>query len=510
MDFPVPGHGCNRHRGVVRSSRSRVPTPSVTPGAAMALTALFAISRAIYFAAGIRFDMVTRSPSQYPWQLLGSGLLQHHLLVSVWHLDSQPPLFNLFTGLLLKVPYGMQQPIAVLIFLGLGLSIVVLSYAVMLGFGVWPWLSFGIALFIIVNPSYVLYENWLSYAYPTVALLVASVWFLQRYLRTRLIGWGFGFFLTVVLVFLMNSTYQLPWLLGATAVVLVTVRRWRSVLLAAALPLLVAVLWLANDVAQFGTVATSSWLGMNLAKTTLLTDFFDQQDIKDLVRHHVLTPIAEVAPFSPVRVYVPRYSPPPRTGTTALDAPSFANETHPNFNNLVYVDVSKQYLHDDLAFIKARPAKYARAVLDAVKVWNVPSDEYFAVAGNRRHVTDWADWFDRTILLRPAANASAITVAKYYFDDQPALIQLSVTTVLVNGVNLLGLPIVVLARWRRDRAWAGSLGYVWMTILYAFAVTSLVELGENQRFAMELAPLPLVGLAVVVSYAFGGRRSRWT
>jgi len=38
---------------------------------------------------------------------------------------------------------------------------------------------------------------------------------------------------------------------------------------------------------------------------------------------------------------------------------------------------------------------------------------------------------------------------------------------------------------------------LWITTAYAFAVSSLVEIGENERFRSELGPVPTV-LAVVV------------
>ena len=40
---------------------------------------------------------------------------------------------------------------------------------------------------------------------------------------------------------------------------------------------------------------------------------------------------------------------------------------------------------------------------------------------------------------------------------------------------------------------------LWFTLTYAFVVTSLLELGENERFAFELGPVPLVTATVVVT-----------
>ncbi len=47
------------------------------------------------------------------WQLLDVRLLKDHLIQSVWYLNSQPPLFNLYAGLVLHLPAGPRTPFEV-------------------------------------------------------------------------------------------------------------------------------------------------------------------------------------------------------------------------------------------------------------------------------------------------------------------------------------------------------------------------------------------------------------
>jgi len=42
---------------------------------------------------------------------------------------------------------------------------------------------------------------------------------------------------------------------------------------------------------------------------------------------------------------------------------------------------------------------------------------------------------------------------------------------------------------------------LWCTTVYAFTTTSLIEIGENERFRSELGPVPTVLAAVVVTAA---------
>jgi hypothetical protein len=64
------------------------------------LTAAFVISRIAYYRAGVRFDL---SPLFGYWQYVDLDLLRHDLVRSVYYLHSQPPLFNLYLGLVVKV-----------------------------------------------------------------------------------------------------------------------------------------------------------------------------------------------------------------------------------------------------------------------------------------------------------------------------------------------------------------------------------------------------------------------
>ncbi len=86
----------------------------------------------------------------------------------------------------------------------------------------------------------------------------------------------------------------------------------------------------------------------------------------------------------------------------------------------------------------------------------------------------------------------------------PSAAQVSWSAILLTVLAIAGAPIVVWGWWRRDAVRAAGLAFVWCTVVYAFALTSLVELGENNRFRMELGPLPLVAAVVVGSVVVRG------
>jgi hypothetical protein len=466
------------------------------------LGGIFALSRFVFFLAGIRFDIsgLQGGYTGTQWQLLDIPLLKDHLLQSVWHLHSQPPLYNLFVGTLAKVPYGIQRPVAIAGYLAMGLVLVLATYLLLVDLRVPRWAAMAVALVVVADPRFVLYENWLFYAYPTAALLTVSALCCVRYLRTNKLGWGLALFCCGAGLVLLNSTWQWVWLIGLLAIVMWTFRRrLRAVVAVAAVPSLLVVGWYAKNAVMFGTYATSSWLGMNMQSVTFKPAGPDK--VADLVRRGVLSPIAEVPVFSPVNRYEPEFVRVPHTGVRALEEPTKTNGQL-NYNALVYVSVSKKYLDDDLAYVEAEPGAYASHVAEAATAW-------FVLAGKtpftkaETHIAPYVRVFDGVVLWQPTSPTLG-AVINWEQGMGPSLDQLSYLLLLAYAVAIVGTPIAV---WRRrdDPALVGTLAFIWVTLAYGFLATSLVDLGENPRFCFEIGPLPVVAaLAVLVSL----RRSR--
>ncbi|HEY1636310.1 MAG TPA: hypothetical protein VGF64_16245 [Acidimicrobiales bacterium] len=471
-----------------------------------ALTAAFALSRLAFFLAGVRFD-ISGLQGGYrgsQWQLLDVRLLKDHLLQSVWHLHSQPPLYNLFVGFLAKLPFGMQRPVAIACYLAMGLVLVLATYLLLVDLRAPRWAAMTAAIVVVADPRYVLYENWLFYAYPTAVLITVAALCCIRYLRTRAWWWGLGLFGSGAGLVLLNSSWQWVWLAGVLAVVLVSVRhRWRAVVVLAALPLLLVLGWYVKNGMMFGTYTTSSWLGMNMQSITL--SLAGPGKVADLVRRGVLSPIAKVSAFGPVSQYQPRFVHVHHTGIPALDETT-TGTGQVNYNNLVYVQVSKRYLHDDLAYVVAAPGAYAGHVLEGAAAWFVPADKSPFLNGNQTHIATYSRVFDSAVLWQPAS-PKWYAVLDWVSGRGPSVDQLSYLTLIAFAVAIIGTPIVA---WRRrdDLALVGTLAFMWLTLAYGFLTTSLVDLGENPRFGFELGPLPVVAAVAVLVSARTRTRAR--
>src|SRR5687767_3757149 len=93
-------------------------------------------SRVIFYACGVRFDAAWLGDM---WQLVDPHLLQTRLGESLYFLHGQPPLFNTFVGVMLKLGGGGGAHYAALgaaIYRLLGLAMVLMLLEVMLRCGV--------------------------------------------------------------------------------------------------------------------------------------------------------------------------------------------------------------------------------------------------------------------------------------------------------------------------------------------------------------------------------------
>ena len=479
------------------------------PGLPVAvLVVAYGISRVAWAIAGVRFDdsPLRGTPLTDMWQLLDVRLLHHHLLTSLWHLNMQPPLFNLYAGILLKLPTGLRGPAEVASGLALGLVIVICTYLVMVELRVPRVAAMVVTLVAVVaSPAYLLYENWLNYSYPTAALTTFGAWSLTRFLRTGRARYGVGFFGAYAAMVLLNSSYQIEWLLVAAIPVAIVLRgRWRTVMAVAAVPVLVVVAWYVKDYVQVGTTTTSSWLGMNLGRSVLFRA--PQGQIAELQHQGRMNAVASVAPFAGPEVYSPKYVHAVPNPVAAIGALHKANGST-NFNNPLYVAISSRYLHDDLVWIRAHPHEYADDVVNSLGVWFVGTDQNFTNSVDWPATRSYARLYDRVVEWQPAQDPAPGFVV--FARGWHRWTWLSWQAMAIYALALAGVPVLLWRRRRSDPALAGTLAVLWWTTIYALTTSTLLEIGENERFRSELGPVPLVLATVVVTAVVRAGWSRW-
>jgi hypothetical protein len=470
------------------------------------VAAAFVVSRLCFAAAGVRFDASAAHPSnlfQVQWQLLDLGLLRHDLLRSVWYLHSQPPLYNLAVGLLLHVPPGARTPVAASVFVLLGLAMALSGYGLMAGLGLPVGASVAVSVLLCADPTGVLYENWLSWSQPTAAFLSVACLLALHGWRTGRARHLFGSAALLCAALMLDSTFQWPWMVAASVLLVAglrraaprgggSARRLRVRAAAVLAPLVLVGGLYVKDAALFGTFTTSSWLGMNLANTTLAPA--PPARIAALVRSGRLPPLALTRPFSALSAYPGRTY---RSAIPALGRPTLdGGET--NFNQGAYIAISGAYQSAALRYIEADPGSYAAEVGRSLALWTLPGSQYGYLVDSGP-IAGYDRWFDRLLLTAPQP---APTLAQVLRTGRAPLRvgEVSWVEVLIGLLSVIGAPLAVLRRRRRsDRAGSAALALIWVTVAYSAAVTSLISVGENMRFHAELGVLPVVAAAAVVA-----------
>jgi len=437
------------------------------------LAAFFGLIHVLYYwLGGIRFDV---TGLKYEWQFLDPALLQNHLFESLWCLHSQPPLFNLYLGMVLKWAPSGYPAVFQATFVLLGFLLYLSIYRLLLRLQVSPVIAFTVSTAFVSTPSFILYEHWLFYSFPVAALLLYSALALNRFFRFGRARTCALFFALLMLVCGIRSSFHLAYLLVAVGTLWFACRsRRRSIILAATVPVLViAAIYTKNEV-LFGHFTSSTWMGMSLAKMYLPRA---PSALDALRRDGAVSKIALISPFSPIESYPESVIAAPTTPFAAALRATRKSTGFPNYNHVGYITISDQYARDVLNVVIRDPAIVVRPMLRAWSIYTLPSSKYKYLP--RQPIEPLLWWYERVVAGR---------LPIFMFAEQ------------VHLIPLLGLPLmfsagvwfVVTSKGQRSVADRATLFFMLCTIAYVGFVTNSLEIGENNRFRFETDPFYVV------------------
>jgi hypothetical protein len=498
---PDPARSKRKQRGL------RWPRP-LGPAAVLSV---FALSRVLAAQAGVRFDA---SQLAIYWQFADPKLLKSHLLGTVFYLHIEPPLFNLFLGTVLRwSPFSATASFH-LVYLVLGAALTLGLYDLARQLGASRRVAVTVTVLITCSPATLLYENFLFYEYPVALGLVAMAVALVRWVRTgSLLAYGV-FAVAGAAIVLTRSLFHPIWFIGMLVLALVarpgSTRRPTIIGVSAGVLLVIGAVVLKN-VVLFDSPGLSSWVGMNVAETTIQQ--IPPADRAALIRQGVLSPLAAQLPWEPYDTYRGLAAPcqPHHAGVgigvlNTKARPSGAT----NFNYECYLPLFRQYQRDSLAAALHRPADVLRGQVDSWQLSFAPATKLKDLDGNRTRLRTLNDVYRRAVYLEVVVPRAARS-PNPRGDPLGNTIPLSVT-VLVAFAVVLGRGGHHLRRWvtgRRGRFGAPLPGavlevFIAVTMLWTFVVSNAVEFGQNERFRYVVEPLMLLVLARTVDQA-----TRW-
>jgi hypothetical protein len=440
--------------------------------------------------------------------LLSADLLRHHLWQSIINLHSAPPLFNLQTAALLHLPFRNTLSWALGVICAAVTAIA--TYGLIRFFGVSQRIAIVVVvIYICCDPARIIFANYYSYDEATAALVTVIAWsacvsIRQRTTRSLRILWW-----SVALLTLYNSNYSIYVLLLALSPGLWLWRsEWRKVCRSSAVPLLCVAIWYANDFIRFHQATTSSWVGMNLARNTVMLSSSD--DLRQLVHDKVLGPVVLIRPFDYPKAYKGLVSV-PATGVEARDRKMDLYGVFPaaNFNWDGYRAISSLYVENDIAWIAHRPAAYAHNVARTQFFWNLPLSQFYLVEETPgATLSGYTAWYAKLVEWQPQVTENAAG-SLVLFHVYPRLTNISWLAVIETVISLAVFPILLFRRIKRNMN--DLVGLVpWLLLTTTFIGTSLVEVSENNRFRFETGGVPLALTAITAMWLVQTLRRRQT
>jgi len=472
-------------------------------GALVALALALAATRFLFYLAGVRFDASTLP---WFWQYLDPAWLSGDLMRSLWYLHAQPPLFNAFLGLVLKLGGGVWMFQATYFAVGLGL--VLALYALMRRLGVGRGLAFGAALVYDTSSTAILYENWLFYPLFEATGLVAAALFLHRLCVSRRTRDAALFFACVAALALTRSLFHAVWFAACAALALAGSRPLRrgAVACCALASLAVGGLY-AKNAWLFGSPFASSWFGMSLAGLTQRC--WPDGDLEPLIERGEVSPLIRIAPFSALDRY-----PESIRRAAAPNVPALRERAResgePNYNHIDYLAISRQYERDAGALIRIDPARYAFCVRAALRRYLLPPSDIRFVDANRQSIAGLDRVYAALVYGVPNAwrgqppradTRSPVTTA-------PEMCWLWLAA---GSLACVQAALVVIRSRKRAtdpnaRARAVVLGFCLFNVAFVTFVANAVELGENSRFRVAIEPILTAMIAFAANQIAQGRR----
>jgi len=494
----------NHRSGVVRQGLY-----SWWPSSYLLLAVVFVLSRLVYFSAGIRFDA---TPLNKFFQIYDPLLLRTRLWETLYYAHTYPPGYNLMLGLILKAFPNHSTAAFHILYLVFGVVLAYSLYELQSALGVRPVLATVLTCLFIASPECILYENFLAYEYPMLAMLcLAALWFYSLLKHPRpLLTHAFFFLLAWLVIF--RSIFHLGYFVLMVAVVMTLLPGKRKMLaLAALVPFLLAFSTYAKNWALYGSFTSSSWLGFNIF--TITTHQLTDAEMESFIRKGKISPVERLEILGPLSDYRDFLTIPPPTGIPILDQPTDSTG-RTNFNQLAYLQLQKIYLTDGKYLLLNYPRAYLRSCVKAWFAYFLPATDFIFFKETRPHIYKF-DRMVNTVVFgqwREASNRKdlrkleATGASPFYL-------------ALYTGIFLMiGLPVLFLfGCWiffQRVRngglrdAQTALLGFVLFHILMITGIVNFLSCFENNRYRVPIDGFFLLLFGMACMSAQGHFRKR--
>jgi hypothetical protein len=413
------------------------------------------------------------------WQYLSVDTLEHHLLSGIWYDHAQPPGFNLFLGVVLKIGGEKSIYLFAVIFKLISLAIGLLIFAILRKLAVADWLPMAAALIYLVSPATLIFECELFYTSIVSFLLLISVYSLILFSNSKKGVHAFGIFCPMVLLCLTRSVYHIAWLFVLSLVLLLYFRKGEGgsrIFLYSAISIVLVGGWYLKNKLIFGKFTSSTWVGMNMARNV-----FHDNNISDSGRIEAYEPFSRISAY---RKFLDSGFEDGYKGLNDADLiQEMKNDSFINETQIGYIPVSDLYLAASLQYIKSHPGAYAKNIIQSAILYFTPATVYSLALEQADKI--------RAYDILYSLNGTHFAKNKH---QRRILLTISAFPKMLIYILVFYFLIGQCIKSRSISAW--NL-YILLTIGFVFGVGSLFEHYENMRFRYETEPLFIILAAQV-------------
>ena len=441
------------------------------------VVAVFVSSEALAHYFGVRFASETLGTL---YQYLDPTVLREDLARGLYYLHAQPPLFNFFLGVVVKIFPESYATVFSVLYGAMALAMLLGMAWLMRRFQISDGLSGAVCLLFVLSPGFPVYRHWLFYTLPVAFLLVSSVVALTVYLEKSSRAALVTFSGLVLAIMMTRSVFHPLWLVIAVAALAPFVHKRlerKRFLIACAVPLLMTNLLFLKNYVLVGSYSGSTWLGLSLTKRWPLS----QREVAKLKSQGKLPEFWQRRPFQEPDDYQRfGFFQNGTSGHPTLDAP-YKSNGEPNFNHRDYVAISDALLEADTGLIASYPRRYARRVVTSTMLFLQPGPNsvHFLVDYDFERMHRYRDAWTQYVFLGGNVERPIRMLA-----PPPNLWLVLFPALLV--VALRGQP-------------RGPFVFMLVCIVWVSVVTNLVEIGENDRMRWEIEPFLAILFAFAVS-----------
>lgn len=357
------------------------------------LVASFAAVHVPYYVLGVFFDH--RSLIEYV-HFLDPELLRTRLLESLVYLHIQPPLFNLFAGLVLKItPESVWLFQA--IFLCLGFALYASVFALQTRLGVRPPIAYVLSTLFLLSPTFILFEHFLLYEIPCAALLALAALALSRVLESHSRPALAVFFGSLFLLCATRTTFHWGWFaLMWMALLLVGREQRRRIFLFGLVPFLLLLVVPAKNYLLFGEFTTCTFGGKNLWIMTAGNLRWD--DKVRLIDEGKLSKVSLVNRWASLDAYPPEFHEVSERfrGIPALSE-EYKSNGAVNYNHYGHIPICREYGKDAAYSLLHRPRAYLIAVALSAYRYCAPATERPVSPENKERMSPIITLYDYVV-----------------------------------------------------------------------------------------------------------------